>query len=304
MANLESEFIATVPSYLNSQAEPSVISTNETSKIITKVRDINDNPVKNVKVNFNLSDTVNGSLSNSQATTDSLGRAEIIYSASDSISAFNGIKINTSLPEFPLVTNDLTELTIRGGSSRIVLGLDNLIAEDGVYYSRSFGVIVTDNAGNPIPNQEVNFTIRPLAYIKGSMVQVDTSSPADGEPDEWQQIITRTCPVEDSDYDGKLDAGEDTNNNGTLEPTNDAVITSKGSTDAEGKLTVQVKYPQSQALWSTQMITATTLVGGTEFVENLKYDMAASQPDLEDVDSAVPNELSPYGLSTSCFNDQ
>jgi len=301
ITTLEQEFIATTPTYLDAQSAPSLISTNTTSRITTKVRDINDNPVKNIKVNFNLTDTVNGTLSNSQAITDSLGRAEVLYSSSDSASSFEGVEINTSLQDFPSIM-DLTKLTVRGDSSRIVLGSDELIAEDDVFYKKTFGVVVTDNAGNPIPNQAVDFTIAPNSYIKGQMFRVDTSNPPDGTADEWQRFISVRCPIEDFDRNGNLNTGEDINGNGTLEPTNDATISATGVTDAEGKMTVTVIYPQSSALWSTQLITATTVVGGTESIENTTYNMDILLADVEDPDSSVPNELSPYGQASTCDN--
>jgi hypothetical protein len=299
VATLDREFVAITPEYLNTQASPSLISANKTSRIITKVRDVNDNPVKNIKVNFNLTDTVNGTLSNSQAVTDSLGRAEVVYAAGDSPSSYEGVKIDTYIQDNPAII-DSVNLTVRGDASRIVLGSDELIAEDGIFYSKTFGVIVTDSAGNPIPDQKVDFTIAANTYLKGQMNLVDTSNPADGEADRWARFATIECPIEDFDRDGNLDNGEDINGNGTLEPTQDATITTTGVTDAEGKMTVQVIYPQSRALWSTQLITAKTVVNGTEFVENTTYGMDILLADVEDPESSVPNQLSPYGLNGSC----
>ena len=132
------------------------------------------------------------------------------------------------------------------------------------------------------------------------MELVDTSAPADGVADRWARFATIECPIEDFDRDGNLDNGEDINDNGTLEPTQDATITTTGTTDADGKMTVQVIYPQSRALWSTQLITAKTVVNGTEFVENTTYGMDILLADVEDPESSVPNQLSPYGLNGSC----
>jgi hypothetical protein len=300
-ATLDREFVATTPQYLNTQASPSLIGPNKASTIITKVRDVNDNPVKNVKVNFNLTDTVNGTLSNSQAVTDSLGRAEVVYAAGDSSSSFEGVKIDTFLQDYPTIT-DLVNLTVGGDALRIVLGADENIAEDTIFYKKTFGVIVTDSAGNPIPNQAVDFTIAATDYIKGQLFLVDTSTPPDGTADEWGYFPTVTCPVEDFDHDGNLDAGEDINGNGTLEPTQDATITTNGITDAEGKMTVEVIYPQSHALWSKQRITAKTVSEGTEFVENTTFGMSILASDMDDPDISPPNVFSPYGQTGACSN--
>ncbi len=296
---LDREFVATTPQYLNTQASPSLIGPNKSSTIITKVRDVNDNPVKNIKVNFNLTDTVNGTLSNSQAVTDSLGRAEVVYAAGDSSSSFEGVKIDTFLQDYPTIT-DMINLTVGGDALRIVLGADENIAEDTIFYKKTFGVVVTDSAGNPISNQAVDFTIAATDYIKGQLNLVDTSIPADGIADEWAYFPTVTCPAEDFDHDGNLDAGEDTNGNGTLEPSQDATITTNGITDAEGKMTVQVIYPQSHALWSRQRITAKTLSEGTEYVENTTFGMSVLAADMEDPEVPPPNVFSPYGQAASC----
>lgn len=277
--NLTREFVATTPSYLNSQSSPSLISPNKSSTIISKVRDANDNPVKNVKVNFNLTDTVNGQLSNSQAVTDSLGRAEVIYTAGDSSSALEGVKILTELQDFPVIT-DQVSLTVGGNALRIVLGSDENLGEEGVFYKKTFGVIVTDSAGNPVKEQAVDFTIAATHYNKGYMVPGLVA---------WGSVITTVCPVEDFDHDGNLDIGEDENNNGTLEPTQAATVTGTGVTDDQGKLTVEVVYLQSEAIWSIQRLTATTVVGGTEFVEHTSFLLNLSADDASDPTILVPN---------------
>ena len=304
---LNREFIATTPAYLNTQADPSLISPNGVSNIIAKVRDVSDNPVKNQIVDFRLDDTVNGVLSGSTAITDSLGRASISYKAGNSSSAKDGVKIRTFIQGHPVVAEDEISLTVGGNALRIVLGEDENIAEDSIFYIKTYGVIVTDSAGNPIQNSAISFTINPTHYYKGFMRVVDTDG--DGEGDRWQKFNTVDpsfnggsirCISEDFDKDGNLDAGEDINNNGLLEPTNDATITGSGVTDESGKITVEVVYPQSRALWSRQRITAKTLVGGTEFVEETEFDLPILAADVTDIEVGVPNSISPYGYSDRC----
>lgn len=295
---LDREFVATTPAYLNSQAAPSLIAPNKSSTIITKVRDANDNPVKNVKVNFNLTDAVNGALSNSQAVTDSLGRAEVTYTAGDDSSAFEGVKIQTYLQDNTAITDNIA-LTVGGKALRIVLGEDETIAESDVFYIKKFGVIVTDSAGNPIKDQKVSFTITPTDYYKGVMYTVDTDG--DGIADQWAQYISAFCPSEDIiNKNGKLDAGEDDNGNGVLDPTHDAAVTGSGVTDDKGKILIEVIYPQSRALWSKQTITSSTTVNGTEYVENTNFVLPITADDVSDVEAGVPNATSPYGVSRSC----
>ncbi len=304
------EFVAITPAYLNTQAAPTLIAPNAASTIIAKIRDINDNPVKNKTIDFRLEDTVDGTLSSSTAMTDSLGRASIAYTAGNSSSATNGVKITTFIQGYPGVSPDEVTLTVGGDALRIVLGEDELLAEDEVFYIKQFGVIVTDSAGNPIKDQAISFTISPIGYYKGFMRVVDTDG--DGEADAWSQYHTVNpvtnfgslmCISEDFDNDGNLDAGEDINGNGTLEPTHDAAVTGSGVTDENGKIVVEVVYPQSRALWSKQRITAKTQVEGTEFVEQTDFTLGIISEDVNNVDSGVPNALSPYGYSDRCDTD-
>ncbi len=296
-AILNREFVATTPAYLNAQASPSLIAPSKSSTIVTKVRDANDNPVKNVKVNFNLTDAVNGQLSNAQAVTDSLGRAEIIYTAGDDSSAFEGVKISTYLQDYTAISDNVV-LTVGGKALRIVLGNDHLVGTDEVFYKKTFGVIVTDSAGNPIKDQAISFTITPTGYQKGLMYTVDTDG--DGKADKWEQYVATYCPSEDFDNDGNLDVGEDINKNGALDPTHDAAVTVSGVTDDQGKLIVEVVYPKSRALWSIQRITSSVVVNGTEFVENTEFVLPIAAGDVLDPKKIVPNYISPYGVSVNC----
>ncbi len=310
--SISREFVATTPAYLNTQASPTLIAPNTASTIIAKIRDLDDNPVKNKIIDFRLEDTVDGTLSASTATTDSLGRASVSYTAGNSSSATNGVKISTFIQGYPSVSADDVSLTVGGNALRLVLGDDQLIAVDEVFYIKQFGVIVTDSAGNAIAEKDVSFTINPTGYYKGFMRPVDTDG--DGEADQWSQFETinpdlnggsRLCISEDFDQDGNLDfsEGEDINRNGTLEPTQEAVVTGTGKTDANGKIVVQVTYAKSSALWSRQRITARTQVEGTEFVESTDFDLPILGADVEDVNSGVPNAISPYGYADRCDTD-
>ncbi len=312
-ATLEREFIATTPHYINTQASPSVIAPHGVSNLIAKVRDINDNPVKNMHIVFNLEDRVNGTLSSSLAVTNSLGRANITYTASDVSSAKNGVNIKTYVQENTTI-NDQINLTVGGDALRIVLGHNEKIAKDSIFYKKTYGVIVTDSAGNPVKDQEIAFTITPTDYYKGFMVPLLDQNPnvmvvdgviiTDNNSGHWVRKVEAACKSEDLDNDGNLDEGEDDNNNGRLEPSHDATVTTTGKTDEEGKLTIQIVYPQSSALWSRQLLTSTVVVEGTEFVEHAVFDLPILASAVEDLDIPPPNQLSPYGVAADCSNPE
>ena len=310
-ATLEREFIATTPHYINTQASPSVIAPHGVSNLIAKVRDINDNPVKNQHIVFNLEDRVNGTLSSSLAITDSLGRANITYTASDVSSAKDGVHIRTYVQEDTTI-KDQINLTVGGDALRIILGHNEKIATDDIFYKKTYGVIITDSAGNPVKEQEIAFTITPTEYYKGVMVPLLDSNPnqsvvdgviiIDNNSGHWVRKLAAACQSEDLDNDGNLDDGEDDNSNGRLEPSHDATVTTAGVTDAEGKLTILVIYPQSSALWSRQRLTATVLVEGTEFIEHTAFDLPILASAVDNLDVAPPNQISPYGVATDCSN--
>ncbi len=306
---LNREFVAITPHYINIQASPSVIAPHGVSNLIAKIRDINDNPVKNQHIKFNLEDKVNGTLSSSLAITDSLGRANITYTASDISSAKDGVRIEAYVQE-NVTIKDHINLTVGGDALRIVLGHNEKIAKDDIFYKKTYGVIVTDSAGNPVKNQEIAFSITPTDYYKGTMVPLLDTNPdqtivngtvvVNNNSGHWVRSLQAVCKSEDLDNDGNLDDGEDDNGNGTLEPTHDATVTTTGITDEEGKLSIIIVYPQSRALWSRQRLSASVVVEGTEFIEHTEFDLPILASAVEDLDIAPPNEISPYGVNADC----
>ena len=289
--SLSREFIATTPSYIDTQADPTLIPPMGSSTIITKIRDINDNPVKNKTVTFQLNDTVDGTLSDSTAETDSLGRASVSYTAGNSSSAKDGVSIKTFIEGYSQLTDEI-KLTVGGNALRISLGHDNLLEKDNVFYIKKFGVIVTDSGGNPVKDQKVSFTITPKRYFKGIMIPVLDVG--------WVRRVSVMCPTEDTNGNGKLDFHEDVNSNGFLEPTQDATVTSSGVSDENGRIDIEVIYAKNSSYWSEQLISATTVVDGTEYIENTLFELPVAGADVKDLSSTPPNQTSPYGVSASC----
>ncbi|PID44592.1 MAG: hypothetical protein CSB47_10955 [Proteobacteria bacterium] len=282
--SLPLEFIAKDPHYLNIQADPSLIAALGTSTIRAQVRDKNDNPVKNQVVVFNLNDTVDGKLSSSKAETDSSGQASVVYTAGKATSAKDGVVITSHL-EGESTIEDQTTLTVGGRAARIVFGYDEGIAENAPFYTKSLGVIVTDNAGNPISGKQVDFTVRSTHYSKGIL---------SGPP--WQKSSSDPlCPSEDLNSNGWLNEGEDFNNSGYLEPTNSTTITNTGTTNESGQLVVEITYPQNHAWWETIEITAQVTVDGTEYIEKMTMVLPVLAKDVEKP-STPPNYRSPYGV--------
>ncbi|GAA0419890.1 hypothetical protein GCM10009133_30380 [Cocleimonas flava] len=304
---LNREFVATTPAYLNTQADPTLVSPNGTSTITAKIRDTNDNPVKNKIIDFRLTDTVDGVLSGSTAITDSLGRASVSYTAGNSSSAKDGVVIKTFIQGYPAVAEDEIKLTVGGNALRIVLGDDHLLEAEDIFYNKQFGVIVTDSAGNPVVGQDVSFKIVPKSYYKGSLWDTGDGWSGASVYDPTNTVIiqgvTASCVSEDFDNDGNLDSGEDINFNGTLEPTHDAAVTGSGVTDENGKIVVEVIYAKNTAWWSEQRIEATVTVDGTEFIEYTDFRLPVLAADVNSSDTTPPNLNSPYGTWGGCTDD-
>ncbi|PIE42690.1 MAG: hypothetical protein CSA50_09090 [Gammaproteobacteria bacterium] len=290
------EFVAVSPRYLTAQPEQNNISPEGQTALVAIVRDEAYNPVKNQKVRFNIIyDTVNGSLSAATAVTDSLGRASVVYTAGNASSSRDGVEIQASLMDNPQVV-DTIKLSVGDRAVQIVLGHDENMAEDGIYYKKTFGVIVTDSAGNPVANKAVNFTLMPVEYYKGQMVCNAAVSK------NWQPYVTASCDAEDANDNAILDVGEDFNGNGLLDPTHTAAITNRSVvTDAEGKATVEVVHLQSHALWSKVRLTASTSVDGTAYVESLEFVLDILASDVDNCPTEpTPNPISPYGVAAQC----
>lgn len=283
--SLPLEYIATAPHYMNIQADPSLIASLGTSTIQAQVRDINDNPVKNQVVVFNLDDTVDGTLSSSKAETDSSGQASVVYTAGKTTSAKDGVVITSHIEGLSTIT-DTTTLTVGGKATRIVFGFDEGLSESAPFYTKALGVIVTDNAGNPVSGKQVDFTVKPTHYSKGVLYYDGVAWNKDSDDP--------VCPSEDLDDDGLLDDGEDFNNSGTLEPTNSTTITGAGTTDESGKLIANITYPQNHAWWETVEITAQVSVDGTEYMEKVNMTLHALNSDMT-AEGSPPNHYSPYG---------
>lgn len=298
--SLTREFVATTPAILNMQVEKELITPESSTNIVAVVHDKDDNPVKSQVVVFNLEDTVGGKLSSSTATTDSLGKATIGYTAGNATSAKDGVKV-TSYIQNTTISDDIN-LTVGGQALRIVLGEDEKIVEDGIFYKKTFGVIVTDSAGNPVKDKKVDFALIPIKYMKGGYSSCDTvvinaTGELNSKPYYNKQA---TCDSEDVDHDGWLDTNEDFNSNKRLDPTHAATVTNSAVTDSEGKVLATVIYPQSQAMWSEVRLTARILVSGTEYIENTDFVLPVAVADVTSCDVSPPNATSPYGVAADC----
>jgi len=307
------EFIADTPTYILSQASPSIVRPLGKSIITTTIQDIDNNPVKNKFILFNLSsDTVGGVLSNSIAKTDSLGRASVEYTAGNRASETDGVVITSEVQGDETITQ-FTTLTVGGDAVRIVLGTNSILKTTDLTYTQQFIVTVTDSAGNPVSDQHIDFSLVPTAFYKGKMIAVDTDG--DLESDTWTSlglslpvssnpsyVQPKRCISEDQNNNNNLDLGEDLDNDEALEPTHDASVSavSGSTTGTDGSVILDVTYPKSSALWSEQKLIVRTSLDGSEYEESTQFKLSVAAGDVSDITKAPPSNESPYGKYVDC----
>lgn len=290
---LSIEFVATNPSTVALQADPSVISVNETSTITAVVRD-GDNRVKDATVEFTLADSTGGTLSTASSITDSQGRAQTVYTASSVTSADDGVVVTANVigGANPSAT---TNLTVSGRALFIVFGTGNTIIEEAndTIYTKDYSLFVSDSSGKGVANTSVNVRMLSTRFYKGFMT---------AGAEKWEQTIMATCASEDLNSNGSLDAGEDVNGDGEVTPGNVAIV-APGTivTDEDGRAEFKISYPQDHAMWLDGRITASATVAGTESRKSADFFFPASADDLE-LSNSPPNPASPWGVTAGCDN--
>ncbi|MDT0619680.1 Ig-like domain-containing protein [Salinisphaera sp. P385] len=289
---LNFEFVATVPELIVAQAVPQTLGSGEQSGIRAVVRDLANNPVKNQTVNFSVTGTSGGVLSAPTAVTDSSGIAEVTFTAGPITTGQRQIIVETSIPG-SAVPSDQVQLTVARRAIDIEFGTGNVVeVPDEQRFVYPYQVLVTDTAGNPIEDAEVQLNIVPTRYFKGTFNLTDTD--LDGTADRWVANVTAACINEDVDGDG-FEEGEDLNNNGVLDPGNAAQVPTSVTTGEDGFASFGITYLQDRNQWVEVRLEATTDVAGSEDIAISTVVLPALADDINNVDVAPPGTPSPFG---------
>ena len=289
-------------------ANPSVVTTNTaTTNNRTEVRTLfvsnNNAPIKNVRVRFDLNGdpaSIGGTFSTGTNVvySDDSGIATTAYIPGSRSSPTNGVTIRAcyDIVDFAagacpnVATTTITvasdPLSVTIGSNAVILnGAANLT------YIRQFVILVVDASGRAKANVDIIPSIDLDTFYKGSY-----SRPAA----RWVQTAV-SCVSEDVNRNGILEAGEDKNNNGSLEPRKSDVavtILGNGKTDDAGSAIVQIEYPQNVASWTrVKILIAATGISGTE--GRATWTEILPVPDSA-LTAATPPAFvsSPYGIVT------
>ena len=292
-------------------ANPSVVSTNTaTTNNRTEVRALfvgnNNAAIKNVRVRFDLNGdpaSIGGTFTTGASVvySDDSGIATSAYIPGTRSSPTNGVTIracydivdfaSTACPNAATATitvaSDPLSVTI-GSNADIGTGTNNLT------YTRQFVVLVVDASGRAKGNVDIIPSIDLDTYYKGYYIRQTTWVFAAGSP--------YACVNEDFNRNGILEASDDINHSGALEPRKSDVaisIIGNGKTSDAGTAIVQIEYPQNVASWlKVKILVSATGIAGTEgratWTEILPVPAAALT-----AAGSPPFQFSPYGVTTS-----
>ncbi|MDP9140406.1 MAG: Ig-like domain-containing protein [Pseudomonadota bacterium] len=291
-SNAKVEFIAVNPAKIEVQANPASVPPNQSSEITAIVRDINNNLVKNVTVEFSLSDQTAGVLSTPTAVTNSQGLARITYSSTSQASATEGITIVGRVRGRNI--QDDAQITVGGRAADITIGTGSEIrVKDESTYELPFTVVVTDSAGNPVPDAEFRLTLFTVAYAKGTLIGIDDNG--DGTPEIPAGLIW--CANEDLNRNDILDDDlfEDINGNGALDPGRVAALPATIPLDPDGSGQFAVTYAKSFGRFAAVEITGVATVSGTETTEKRSFVLQIAEDDVDNLPT-----FSPFGIDASC----
>ena len=336
--SLPIEFIATQPSSMTVQVTPASIGPNpnaaqgvkpNSTQIVAKVLDPNGNPVPGVTVNFSRkADPSNGDISAASTATDINGLALVQYFSGPNSTQNNGVWLHAEVAGNSAVSGD-TYLTVSQKALFISLGTGNTMTNiDPQTYRRDWTVIVLDGTGAPVANQQLTVKILPNSYRKGVMAWDaiatqwvsrlwDPSKPTQLLPIIGASIVGVAdgyyipCANEDANFNGVLDVAEDVNGNGRIEPGGVIAVASTNAaggiatsttltTDATGRATIALIYPESYAYWVEVKLQVLAQVGGTAGVAEAVFVVEGLSADFSDSKVAPAGRVSPFGQATTC----
>jgi hypothetical protein len=329
--NISVQPTSTVPNVVGAivgasvSATPSVLavnvagSTNNQSVIRAVFTGTGNLPLPNVRARFDLGGDVNsvggtfsagGGAATDKLYSDANGVVTTSYISGARSGPTNGVTVrlcygtSDSDPGLLNCTNAQTvSLTVVAEPLGVTIGTNALIIPTTLTYIKQYVVTVVDSAGNPKADVTLAASVDLPQYRKG-LYDVGTKS--------WFKVIDVGCKNEDTNRNGVLEAGEDSNGDGQLWPRKPDVtvvlldasgkqVTST-TTAANGTAILQIEYAQDHASWVDALITvAASGVAGSEGRANY---LVSPVPVLADAvnNVAVPPafQVSPYGFATAC----
>lgn len=293
------EFIATQVESVFVDATPDLIGPEgQTSTISAVVRDPSGNLVKGKVVDFTLIDSSGGSIEPNSATTGSDGIASTVYT-SNAVSPEDGVTIQATADS---VVGQV-DLTVGDRAFDISIGTGNEIGDqDASTYVKEFAVFVSDSVGRPVESASLTASATPIKRVNGG-VYTKGYWAWNTINEVWDPIPTAVCENEDINNNGRLDAGEDTNNDGELTPGIIGTISFQNSisqTNAAGQATLELRYPKQYAIWVGVEVSVFGQSSGSEARDSQSLMLPIANSDVTNEDNQPPSN--PFGSSVSCSN--
>ncbi|WP_218242411.1 Ig-like domain-containing protein [Comamonas fluminis] len=198
--------------------------------------------------------------------TNASGIALAQYIPGKRVSPTNGVTIRMcyGLTDASVANNQcsapvLSTLTVAEDPVSITIGDNNELEKgaNNLTYIKKFDVAVVDAAGVAVSGSETSVSVDLLQYGYGAFNAAKTA----------HDLGSGYCLNEDTNRNGNLDVGEDLNKDGKLTPPKADIAVSylSGSkTGANGRLAIQVEYPQNVATWLAYKLTVSSNVSGSE----------------------------------------
>jgi hypothetical protein len=287
---------------------PSSGGTTNTATLTANVRDAKNNTVGNAPVLFEI---VNPTGSGEQivpviAYTNSNGQAVATFTAG-AMSTLGGLQISASLVGAAPAVTDIKTINVSGTSVSVTLGQASAVSttNNATTYTLPMAVLVVSSTGGSVSGATVTLSAFPTHYYRGRRATTCQAlkTPATRTIAGIVTADSTTAfPNEDVNENDILDAGEDYDpfgdgrGSGSITPPHAAAGTLPPTvvTDANGVGTFNLIYLKSYALWVESRIQAKVVVNGTEFVNELKFDLPFSSTDVGSGSCSLPD--SPFGL--------
>ncbi len=297
--------------------------------------------IENVRVKFSLLRPLGGgerlSTGEQIVLTNSSGIASSDYIAGLRTSPTNGVEVracyaatDAELAGSLCPNAAIASLTVGGEAVSLSITSENLLtrANGNALYRQRVVVQVGDSAGNAVAGAAISGSIDITHYGKGiqfasryprtvlgsaTAVYVVTTPPnisdtyasgtlGNNEFTSPDPIFRVWCINEDRNRNGNLDANEDIDNDGVLEPRRSEVViipVGNGVTDVNGVAEFFVQWGQDVGTWLAYTLKATARVSGSEGTNSKPFTTDVLRDDVPNGTFLIP----PYGAGNCSTNN-
>ena len=304
------------------------------SEISAKFLDASNIGIKDLRVKFKIqsNELAGEQLSPNQSAafpreyetfTNAAGQATVNYVPGTRSSPTDGVAIEACYRKNDLAITpwiclpNTAKITVGGQPLDVAIFNGSKIEPEGngnQIYKETLVIQIADAAGNVVPNAPFSASVDithygkaanwGLAYPNSPVAPTFAASYATpglfglsttAAPAAGQSIW---CVNEDTSRNGSLDAGEDLNNNGLLDPKKSDVALSLPTpsvTDSNGRASIVVSYGQNVGGWLAYTVKVTTKVAGSEGTSQRSFVTNVLKADAGALGNEGSFQTPPYG---------